>query len=91
MQLVCGRFGVAGWLMVVMLPGEATADSAHRSGEQVYEAVCMRCHGPSDIQAPKLGDRKDWTPLIEEGQHIITARMGGLACETCPRARGATS
>lgn len=43
------------------------------AGEQVYKAVCMACHATGVEKAPKFGDRKAWTPLIKEGQHVLTA------------------
>lgn len=42
------------------------------SGEQVYKTVCMACHETGVAHAPKLGDRTAWTPLIKEGQHVLT-------------------
>jgi cytochrome c5 len=45
---------------------------AHKSGEQVYKTVCFACHETGVAHAPKLGDRAAWTPLIEEGQHVLT-------------------
>ena len=45
---------------------------AHASGEQVYRTVCVACHESGVANAPKLGDRAAWTPLIEEGQHVLT-------------------
>lgn len=55
------------------LADEAAANAARKSGEQVYREVCAACHGPNEIKAPKLGDRAAWAPLIDEGQHVITA------------------
>jgi cytochrome c5 len=52
---------------------QPTLLQAHASGEQVYKAVCSACHETGVAQAPKLGDRAAWKPLIEEGQHILTA------------------
>ena len=46
---------------------------ALKSGEQVYQTTCMACHATGVAQAPRLGDRKAWTPLIQEGQHVLTA------------------
>lgn len=46
---------------------------AHTSGEQIYGTVCLACHETGVAHAPKLGDRTAWAPLIEEGQHVLTA------------------
>ena len=42
-------------------------------GAQVYQSTCAVCHTAGVAGAPKLGDRKVWAPLIEEGQAILTA------------------
>ena len=44
-----------------------------KSGEQVYRETCSVCHAAGAANAPKLGDRKAWAPLIREGQHVLTA------------------
>ncbi len=49
-----------------------TAPAALRTGEQVYQTVCMACHATGVDKAPVLGDRKAWAPLIREGQHELT-------------------
>lgn len=51
---------------------QPTILQAHASGEQVYKTVCSACHETGVAQAPKMGDRAAWKPLIEEGQHILT-------------------
>jgi len=43
------------------------------SGEQVYRQVCAACHAAGVENAPRLGDRAAWKPLIEEGQDTLTA------------------
>ncbi|HMM85978.1 c-type cytochrome [Azohydromonas sp.] len=43
-----------------------------RTGDQVYEAVCARCHAQGVEKAPKTGDRKAWAPLIREGLAALT-------------------
>lgn len=43
-----------------------------KSGEQVYQTVCVACHETGVAHAPKFGDRAAWAPLIEEGQHVLT-------------------
>jgi cytochrome c5 len=46
---------------------------ADDSGKEIYDRVCAACHGTKFDKAPQLGDRKAWAPLIEEGQHVLTA------------------
>jgi mono/diheme cytochrome c family protein len=44
-----------------------------QSGEATYKQVCMSCHGAGVLNAPKLGDKANWAPLIAEGQVTLTA------------------
>jgi cytochrome c5 len=57
---------------LLWLAGGAAAQSA-KTGEQVYKETCMACHAAGVANAPKFGDRKVWTPLIAEGQAVLTA------------------
>ncbi len=43
------------------------APAAARSGEQVYSAVCMACHGTGAAGAPKVGDKAAWGPRKDKG------------------------
>lgn len=36
-------------------------------GKQVYESTCAACHAAGVANAPKLGDKERWAPLIAEG------------------------
>jgi cytochrome c5 len=42
-----------------------------RSGEAVYQQVCMACHTSGVNEAPKFGDGEAWAELIEEGYGIL--------------------
>ncbi len=44
-----------------------------KSGEQVYKETCFSCHETNVEKAPQYGDKIAWKPLIEEGQHVLTA------------------
>ena len=44
-----------------------------QSGEATYKQVCASCHGAGVLNAPKLGDKVTWKPLIAEGQVTLTA------------------
>lgn len=79
-------FGV---LMQIAAGGALAAGAAH-SGEQIYRTVCASCHGPGDVDAPKLGDREAWAPLIAEGQHVVTAHGWVGVREMPPRGGDAT-
>jgi cytochrome c5 len=41
--------------------------SAQKSGEQVFAAVCVSCHGAGVLGAPKFGDEQAWGPRIKSG------------------------
>ena len=47
--------------------------SALASGEETYKAVCASCHANRVANAPQVGDKAKWAPLIAEGQVILTA------------------
>lgn len=61
------------------------ADSG-RKGETVYQTICIHCHESGVAGAPRFGNREDWSPLIAEGQHIVTAH-GWVGVRAMP-ARG---
>jgi cytochrome c5 len=39
-----------------------------KTGEEVYNSVCMACHSTGIAKAPKFGDRRDWGPRLRDGQ-----------------------
>jgi cytochrome c5 len=45
----------------------AGAPGAERSGEQMYQAVCVACHGTGAAGAPKFGDSAAWAPRLKQG------------------------
>ncbi|MFO7542262.1 MAG: c-type cytochrome [Thiobacillus sp.] len=55
----------------VLAPTPVTA--ALKSGEQVYEQVCMACHAGGVAGAPKSGEPGGWAALYKEGQPAVTA------------------
>ncbi len=68
-----------GWitLAVAVLLSAAVAPPALaqnlKTGETVYREVCSTCHAAGVAGAPKFGDKAAWTPLIAEGQPVLTA------------------
>ncbi|CAM3816403.1 c-type cytochrome [Polynucleobacter arcticus] len=42
-------------------------------GENTYKQVCAACHSSGVLNAPKVGDKAKWAPLIAEGQVVLTA------------------
>lgn len=48
------------------------AKEAERSGEQVVQAACIRCHGTGAGGAPKIGDKAAWSQRIAQGVDAVT-------------------
>lgn len=48
------------------------AAAADRSGEQVVQAVCNRCHETGVGGAPRIGDKAAWSPRISQGIDAVT-------------------
>lgn len=48
------------------------AIAADRSGEQVVQAACNRCHETGAGGAPKIGDKTAWAPRISQGIDAVT-------------------
>ena len=55
--------------MVMAVPMIANA----QSGEATYKQVCASCHNAGVLNAPKVGDKAKWAPLIAEGQVVLQA------------------
>jgi cytochrome c5 len=45
----------------------ASANAGPRSGEEVYKAQCLSCHGSGMLGAPKFGDSGAWSGRIGQG------------------------
>ena len=68
----------------VVLPGDAPAAdaaaaepaaapvAAKLTGEQVYNAACLACHGAGVGGAPKFGDAGAWGPRVAQGKATLT-------------------
>jgi cytochrome c5 len=49
-----------------------------KTGEQVYLAQCVACHGSGAAGAPKLGDLAAWGPRLKEGyEHLVQSALQG--------------
>lgn len=62
-------FVVLTWLLT--FAAGADEGKTPKSGAEVYEHYCAACHASGQLNAPKLGDRKAWRPLIAEGQRML--------------------
>ncbi|MGD2136625.1 MAG: cytochrome c5 family protein [Gammaproteobacteria bacterium] len=55
------------------------AGSGPMSGEEVYNANCMACHGTGAAGAPKIGDAAAWAPRIAKGMDTLMSNaVNGL-------------
>ncbi len=61
--------------------GAATsASSGPRSGEEVYNTVCMACHSTGAGGAPKRGDNAAWADRIAKGNDVLhNSALHGVA------------
>jgi cytochrome c5 len=51
-------------------------------GEQVYNKVCVSCHGTGIAGAPKVGDKETWKPRIARGmQTLVNQAIKGFTGE----------
>ncbi|HTN35013.1 MAG TPA: c-type cytochrome [Marinobacter sp.] len=68
------------------------ASAGPRSGEEVYNAVCMACHTTGAAGAPVIGNKDSWAPHIEKGMDtLINHAINGFnampakgGCASCP-------
>ena len=82
-------------------PVSRTSRAAERSGEQIVQAQCVKCHGSGLGGAPKIGDRQAWTARVKNGidplvrsainGHGGMPARGGMANLTDPEIRNAVN
>jgi cytochrome c5 len=51
----------------------AAAQKQERSGKEVVEETCIKCHGTGENGAPKIGDQQAWKKLSSAGLTSLTA------------------
>jgi len=52
-------------------PVSRTSKAAARTGKEIVETQCVKCHGTGVNGAPKIGDRAAWTPRVKEGLDVV--------------------
>ncbi|CAJ4862593.1 cytochrome c family protein [Burkholderia pseudomallei] len=61
---------------------DANAPHVYKTGEEVYKAVCVTCHGTGAAGAPKFGDAAAWVPRIAAGYdevlHLALTGKGAM-------------
>jgi len=55
----------------VAIAAAAPEGGAQRTGEEIVQSVCAACHQTGALNAPKIGDRVAWTPLIKDGPKLL--------------------
>ena len=68
---------------------DANAPRTYKTGEEVYKAVCITCHGTGAAGAPKFGNKDDWAPRIAQG--FDTLLKTALSGKGAMPPRGGTS
>ncbi len=53
-------------------PAPVAAKGADRTGEEVVNLVCAKCHATGERGAPKIGDSAAWTPRVAKGLATVT-------------------
>jgi cytochrome c5 len=59
--------------LILVAASSASLTVFAESGENTYKQVCAACHASGVLNAPKLGNKTQWAPLIAEGQVTLTA------------------
>ncbi len=54
------------------LPEQVGGRRAARSGKQVVDGACVKCHGTGEQGAPRIGDDKAWAPRASRGLTSLT-------------------
>ncbi|HTD06837.1 c-type cytochrome [Undibacterium sp.] len=58
---------------------DVNAPKQLQSGEAVYQATCVACHGSGAAGAPKFGDAGAWGPRIAQGyDKVVEHALSGL-------------
>lgn len=50
---------------------DAGAPKVERSGQAVYDAICVACHGSGVLDAPKLNAKGDWSNRLGQGYDTL--------------------
>ncbi|MDO6682141.1 MULTISPECIES: cytochrome c5 family protein [unclassified Oceanobacter] len=59
--------------------GAVVVASGPRSGEDIYGAACIACHGSGILGAPKKGDTAAWNTRLDKGfEATLSNAVNGL-------------
>jgi cytochrome c5 len=59
--------------LVPAAKGPAPSAEVLATGEKIYTATCLACHGAGVLGAPKFGDKAMWAPRIAKGMDALYA------------------
>ncbi len=62
-----------GLLGVASLIAAGGTAAAQPKGDEIYKKTCAVCHDQGIANAPKLGDKAKWAPLIKQGKEALYA------------------
>ena len=52
-------------------PVSRSSKAPERTGKEIVETQCVKCHGTGVGGAPKIGDRAAWTPRVKQGLDVV--------------------
>jgi cytochrome c5 len=52
-------------------PVSRISTAPERTGKEIVQAQCVKCHGTGVNGAPKIGDREAWTPRVKQGLDVV--------------------
>ncbi len=56
---------------LVLLAAAPAAQASSEEAVKLYKSSCMVCHASGMANAPRLGDKARWDPLIAEGEDAM--------------------
>lgn len=78
------NLGIAA-IALALLPAMSMASEGGKlnpSGEKLYKSACIACHSTGAANAPKLGNKKAWEPIIARGMdemmHVTINGKGSM-------------
>jgi cytochrome c5 len=54
-------------------PVSRVSKTPDRTGKEIVETQCVKCHGTGVNGAPKIGDRAAWTPRVKQGLDVVVS------------------